>query len=217
MLGSLEDQSQWWQSAAQNKMSRDTTLCGVENISLKGKDVIMKKVTLRADLAHITIGRLCVIGPRTILQPSKKKGVYYPLDVGEYVFIGEDVHIDSNSIGNYVHIGNRAVISQRAQLMDGCAVDDGAVVPPGMVVPPLTKVAGSPGSDADLSFGDPTASTKLTDNIFFATDPAYSRNTSFFADFGPNIGTAKEYQGEGCLFFGVECEITYDCPANHSA
>ncbi|PWY92332.1 dynactin subunit 5 [Aspergillus heteromorphus CBS 117.55] len=96
----------------------------------------------------ITIGRYSYISRQAILRPPSRlhRGVYsfYPLKIGDHVFVGERAVVEAATVGNHVHIGKEAVIGSMAILKDFAYVLDGAVVAPGMVVPSWCVVGGAP-------------------------------------------------------------------------
>ncbi|KAL1857203.1 hypothetical protein Plec18167_004677 [Paecilomyces lecythidis] len=96
----------------------------------------------------ITIGRYSYISKQAILHPPSRlhRGVhsFYPLKIGDHVFVGERAVVEAASVGNHVHIGREAVVGSMAILKDFAYVLDGAVVPPGMVVPSWCVVGGAP-------------------------------------------------------------------------
>ncbi|KAI9886936.1 MAG: hypothetical protein M1823_001228 [Watsoniomyces obsoletus] len=97
----------------------------------------------------VSIGRYCILSSGCVLRPPCKthRGVtsYWPLKVGDHVFVGEGAVIEAASIGNHVRIGAGAVIGRFVIIKDGVRVVDGCVVPAGMVIPPFSIVAGQPG------------------------------------------------------------------------
>jgi len=44
-----------------NKISRDTVLCGSQNIVLQGKTIVESKCIIRGDLANVRVGRLSLV------------------------------------------------------------------------------------------------------------------------------------------------------------
>ncbi len=72
---------------------------------------------------------------------------FFPVHIGDHVFIEEDCVIIAAQIGSYVHIGKNAVIGRRCLLKDCCAIAEKAVLAPDTVVPPFAIMAGSPGKD----------------------------------------------------------------------
>ncbi|KAL3479186.1 trimeric LpxA-like protein [Aspergillus californicus] len=96
----------------------------------------------------ISIGRYSYISRSAILHPPSRlhRGTlsYFPLKIGDHVFIGERAVVEAASVGNHVHVGQEAVIGNMAILKDFAYVLDGAVVPGGMVVPSWSVVGGAP-------------------------------------------------------------------------
>ncbi|CAH1794182.1 unnamed protein product, partial [Owenia fusiformis] len=137
------------ETASGNKVSRQSVLCGSQNIVLNGKTIIMKDCIIRGDLANVRIGRHCVITSKAVIRPPFKKfskGVaFFPLSIGDHVFIGEGSVINAAQVGSYVHIGKNCIIGRRCVLKDCCAIADNTVLPPETVVPPFTLFSGSPG------------------------------------------------------------------------
>lgn len=69
---------------------------------------------------------------------------YYPLKIGDNVFIGPGSHIASLSIASHVHIGAGCILSNFCVIRENCKLLPGTVVPPAMVIPPGSIVAGKP-------------------------------------------------------------------------
>ncbi|KAK6170298.1 dynactin subunit 5 [Patella vulgata] len=141
--------AEYIETASGNKVSRQSVLCGSQNIIINGKTIIMTDCMIRGDLANVRIGRNCVISEGAIIRPAFKKfsrGVaFFPLHIGDNVFIGEDSVVNAAQIGSFVHIGKNCVIGRRSVLKDCCAIADNTVLPPETVVPPFTYFEGSPG------------------------------------------------------------------------
>ncbi|KAE8141112.1 trimeric LpxA-like protein [Aspergillus pseudotamarii] len=156
-----------------NKISRRSQIHGTQHIILGGKTVIQGEAVIRGDLYRtstsssasgdqggqqqpatstpsvaITIGRYSYISKQAILRPPSRlhRGVhsFYPLKIGDHVFVGERAVVEAASVGNHVHVGRDAVIGSMAILKDFAYVLDGAVVAPGMVVPSWCVVGGAP-------------------------------------------------------------------------
>ncbi|KAI9368889.1 trimeric LpxA-like protein [Aspergillus egyptiacus] len=96
----------------------------------------------------ISIGRYSYVSRSAMLRPPSRlhRGVYsyFPLKIGDHVFIGERSLVEAASVGNHVHVGRDAVVGNMAILKDFAYVLDGAVVPAGMVVPSWCVVGGAP-------------------------------------------------------------------------
>ena len=154
-----------------NKVSRRSQISGTQNIILGGKVVIQADVAIRGDLHRIgapaatpaanaskshassaslalSIGRYSHLAAGSVLRPPSKavRGgwAYYPLKMGEHVFVGEGAVVEAAVLGSYVHVGRGAVIGKFAILKDYVRVLDGSVVAAGMVVPSFSIVAGRP-------------------------------------------------------------------------
>jgi len=136
------------ETASGNKVSRQSVLCGSQNIVLNGKAIVEKDSIIRGDLANVRVGRNCVIRSRSVIRPPFKrfsKGVaFFPCMIGDHVYIGEGSVISSAQIGSYVHIGRNVVIGQRCVLKDCCQIADNSVLPPDTVVANFSLYAGSP-------------------------------------------------------------------------
>lgn len=141
--------TEYIETAQGNKVCRKSVLCGSQNIMLHGKTIIQSDCIIRGDLAHVKIGRFCVMSARSVIRPPFKKfskGVaFLPMAIGDHVFIGEDTIVNAASIGSYVHIGNDCVIGKHCVLKDCCAIADGTVLPQGSVVAAFAVYSGSPG------------------------------------------------------------------------
>nr|QBH72931.1 dynactin subunit P25 [Liposcelis bostrychophila] len=135
------------ETASGNKVCRQTFLYGAQNIVLQGKVIVQSDVIIRGDLAGVKTGRYCIISKNAVLRPPFKKfskGVaFFPLHMGDHVFIGEDSIISAAVIGSYVYIGKNVVIGRRCVLKDGCMIEDNTILPPETVVPSFTRVGGS--------------------------------------------------------------------------
>ena len=59
--------------ASGNRVSRQSVLCGSQNIILNGKNVVQSEAIIRGDLANVRIGRNCIISSKAIIRPPFKK------------------------------------------------------------------------------------------------------------------------------------------------
>ncbi|CAG9800472.1 unnamed protein product [Chironomus riparius] len=122
------------ETASGNKVNRQTVLCGSQNIVLHGKVIVDKGAIIRGDLANVRTGRYCIISKNAVIRPPFKqfsKGVaFFPLHIGDHVYIGENSVISAASIGSYVYIGKNAVIGRRCVIKDCSIIEDGAILPP---------------------------------------------------------------------------------------
>lgn len=71
---------------------------------------------------------------------------FFPISIGDYVYIEDDCVINAASIGSYVHIGKGAVIGRRSVLKDCCSIAPNSVVPPETIIPPYSHFSGIPGT-----------------------------------------------------------------------
>ncbi|GAB7329975.1 hypothetical protein MBLNU13_g01671t1 [Cladosporium sp. NU13] len=151
-----------------NKISRKAHIEGKPNIMLGGRTVIMAGVTMRADLQRkversadggeggekaaaataITIGRGTIVSTNCTIRPpmrmSRGQMTFYPLKIGDNVFIGPGTHVACLSISSNVHIGPDCVLSNFCVIRESCKLLPGTVVPPSMIIPPGSIVAGKP-------------------------------------------------------------------------
>ncbi|CAJ0593976.1 unnamed protein product [Cylicocyclus nassatus] len=128
--------------------TKDSTICGTQNIVLNGKNIVQKDVVVRGDLAAIRSGRFCIIREGTIIRPSSKKfskGVtLFPVHIGDHVMIEENCVISAAQICSFVHIGAGSVIGGSAVLKECCRVLPGSVVAADSVFPPYSTISGNP-------------------------------------------------------------------------
>ena len=131
-----------------NNVSRRSVLCGTSNIHLHGKTIIADDSVLRGDLSHIRIGRYCILSKGCVVRPSGKRFsrgfAFIPMQLGNYVYVGENSVIQAAQIGSQVMIGKNCVIGARCIIRDCCEIVDGSVLAPGTVMPPFSRYAGSP-------------------------------------------------------------------------
>nr|POF11611.1 dynactin subunit 5 [Quercus suber] len=163
--------SEYIETDTGNKISRRSILEGKQNIMLGGKSVLMAGVHLRGDLVRkpdrltvpdggtgggkeapvpaINIGRATIISTNCTLRPpmrlSRGTMTYYPLKIGDNVFVGPGSHISAAAISSNVWIGAGCVLQNFCTVRDHCKILPGTVVPPYMMVPPGSVVAGRPG------------------------------------------------------------------------
>lgn len=69
---------------------------------------------------------------------------FYPIRIGDNVFIGPGTYVSSVAISSHVHIGENCVLSPFCMIKEGAKVLPNTVVPPNMVVPAGCIVAGRP-------------------------------------------------------------------------
>lgn len=100
--------------ASGNKVSRQTVLCGSQNIVLNGKVIVQGGSIIRGDLATVRTGRYCIISKNAVIRPPFKqfsKGIaFFPMHIGDHVFIGEGAVVSAAVVGSFVYIGRNAII-----------------------------------------------------------------------------------------------------------
>nr|XP_002131615.1 dynactin subunit 5-like [Ciona intestinalis] len=142
------DGENYIETATGNKVSRQSVLCGSQNIVLNGKTIVQSDCIIRGDLANVRVGRHCIIKSRSVIRPPFKKfskGVaFFPCVIGDHVYIEEDSIVNAAQIGSYVHIGKNCVIGRRCVLKDCCQIADNTILPPETLVPPFKLYGGSP-------------------------------------------------------------------------
>eukprot|EP00946_MAST-07B_sp_MAST-7B-sp1_P003573 g3573.t1 len=153
-MSSLEPPTELFDAAAYictssgNIVSRKSVLCGTSNIHLHGKTIIAPNSVLRGDLSHIRIGRYCILSESCTVRPTGKRFsrgfAFIPMQLGNYVYVGENTVVEAAQIGSQVMIGRNCVIGARCIIRDCCEIVDGSVVAPGTVIPPYSRYAGSP-------------------------------------------------------------------------
>ena len=134
---------------------------------LGGRTVIMADVHLRGDLHRlsssstegggdtkgpttaISIGRYTVVATGCTLRPpariTRGQMSYFPMRIGDNVFIGPNAHVSAIAISSHVYIGPNAVLSPFCVIKDNCKILPDTVVPPNTVVPAGSIVGGQPG------------------------------------------------------------------------
>ncbi|GME57841.1 putative dynactin subunit 5 protein [Neofusicoccum parvum] len=149
-----------------NKVSRRAHISGTANITLGGRTVIMADVHLRGDLHRlktpsepgsnppassstanaISIGRCTVIGAGCVIKPPSRisRGTlsYYPMKIGDNVFIGAGSHVSAASISSHVYVGEGCVLEPFCIVRDNVKVLPHSVVPANMVIPSNSVVGG---------------------------------------------------------------------------
>ncbi|KAF2005618.1 trimeric LpxA-like protein [Amniculicola lignicola CBS 123094] len=147
-----------------NKVSRRSAITGTANITLGGRTVIMADVHLRGDLhptraapstsgkepitTSISIGRCTVISTGSVIRPpsriSRGEVHYYPMKIGDNVFIGPHCTISAISISSHVHISHHVTIHPFAMIKENVKILPHAVIPANMVIPSGSVVGGQP-------------------------------------------------------------------------
>ena len=77
-------------------------------------NIVWSKNIIRGDLGKVCIGRHCVISSKAVIRPPFKKfskGVaFFPLQIGDHVFIGEGSIVNAAVVSSYVYIGKNVII-----------------------------------------------------------------------------------------------------------
>ncbi|KAF2740252.1 trimeric LpxA-like protein [Polyplosphaeria fusca] len=151
-----------------NKVSRRSAITGTANITLGGRTVIMADVHLRGDLhptrsttstttsssskdvtpTSISIGRCTVISTGSTIKPPSRisRGAvhYYPMKIGDNVFVGPNCTISAISISSHVHVGANTIIHPFAIIKENVKILPNSVIPANMVIPSGSVVGGRP-------------------------------------------------------------------------
>ncbi|OAL48951.1 trimeric LpxA-like protein [Pyrenochaeta sp. DS3sAY3a] len=148
-----------------NKVSRRSAITGTANITLGGRTVIMAEVQLRGDLhptravptsqpgkevtpTSISIGRCTVISTGSVIKPpsriSRGQVHYYPMKIGDNVFVGPHCTIQAINISSHVHIGEKVVVGPFAIIKENVKVLPHTVIPANMIISSGTVVGGQP-------------------------------------------------------------------------
>ena len=127
-----------------------TSLCCVEVRTLFSMVRPLWWTTIiRGYLANVRIRRHYVVKSWSVLRPPFKKfskGVaFFPLHIGDHIFIEEDCVASAAHIGSYVQTGKNCVTGRQCVLKGYCKILDNTVLPPETVVPPFTIFSGCPG------------------------------------------------------------------------
>ena len=137
------NKAEYIETASGNRVSRQSVLCGSQNIILNGKNIVQSEAIIRGDLANVRVGRHCVISSKAVIRPPFKKfskGVaFFPMQIGDHVFIGEGSVINAAIVNSYVYIGKNCVIGRRCTIRDCCYIEDGTILPPETVVPAFSR------------------------------------------------------------------------------
>lgn len=115
----------------QNKVSKESVLCGSDNIGVKGKTIIEAGAVIRGDLSTIELGSYCLIGRHAVIRPAEQKFqgriAYIPMTIGDHVMIEENSIVEAAAIGDCTHIGKNVQVvskerdSSRLRVLRSCA------------------------------------------------------------------------------------------------
>jgi dynactin-5 len=112
----------------QNKVCKESVLCGSDNIGVQGKTIIESNVTIRGDLATIEIGTHCILSQGVVIRPCEQRMK----------------NSLAASIGSYVYVGANTILGKRTVLASCVYIVEDSVLPNGTVCAPFTVYAGNP-------------------------------------------------------------------------
>ncbi|KAB2578425.1 Dynactin subunit 5 [Lasiodiplodia hormozganensis] len=96
----------------------------------------------------ISIGRCTVIGAGCVIKPpsriSRGQLSYYPMKIGDNVFVGAGSHISAASISSHVHVGEGCILEPFCIVRDNVKILPRSVVPANMVIPSNSIAGGRP-------------------------------------------------------------------------
>ncbi|RKP16642.1 trimeric LpxA-like protein, partial [Rozella allomycis CSF55] len=136
------------QTDSGNKISRKSTIYGSQSITIAGKTIVNSGSILRGDLKKqgsqfaISIGKYCYISKGVKIIPPARlvNGIeaFYPIRIGDHVYIGENSQVKASSIGSNVYIGKNCVIGEFVVIKDGAYINDNTTISPHAVIPSWT-------------------------------------------------------------------------------
>ncbi len=124
------------------------------DVHIGDESTVMHHVTIRGDVARITIGRRVNVQDGAIIHT--KTGV--PLEIEDEVSIGHRAVVHCRRVGTGALVGVGAIVLDDAEIGAGSIIAAAALVPPGMIVPAGKVVVGIPGrvardvTDADRQY-----------------------------------------------------------------
>ncbi|KAF9637806.1 putative dynactin subunit 5 protein [Lasiodiplodia theobromae] len=125
-----------------NKVSRKAHISGTANITLGGKTVIMADVHLRGDLHRLKTSHTS--SDATGEGGNRGQLSYYPMKIGDNVFVGAGSHISAASISSHVHVGEGCILEPFCIVRDNVKILPRSVVPANMVIPSNSIAGGRP-------------------------------------------------------------------------
>jgi gamma-carbonic anhydrase len=126
------------------------------DVHLSDNVSVMHHVTIRGDVARITVGARVNIQDGTVLHT--RHGV--PLEIARDVVIGHRAVVHCRRVGTRSLIGIGAIVLDNAEIGANCIIAAGSVIPPDSIIPDNSLVMGIPGlitrttTEADLSMID---------------------------------------------------------------
>ncbi|KAK3672407.1 hypothetical protein LTR78_007714 [Recurvomyces mirabilis] len=99
-------------------------------------------------LTAINVGRASIISTDCTIRPpmriSRGQMTFFPMRIGDNVFIGTGTHVSAAAISSHVHIGADCVLSPFCIIKENCKILAETVVPAHMVIPAGSIVGGRP-------------------------------------------------------------------------
>ncbi len=126
------------------------------NVQLDDEVTVLHHVTIRGDVAKITVGARTNVQDGTVLHT--RMGV--PLEIANDVIIGHRAVVHCRRVGARSLIGIGAIVLDNAEIGANCVIAAGAVIPPETIIPDNSLVMGVPGrikrdtTEDDLSMID---------------------------------------------------------------
>jgi dynactin-5 len=126
-----------------NYVSRKAIIDGAKQVEIKGRSIIQDEVKVRGDLAIVRIGRYCVIGRGSLVEPPVhplNKSNNIPLVIGSHTHIGSECEIRAAAVGSMVWIGDNVKLGKRCIIKDNCVIESGIEIGDDTIVPPFTRI-----------------------------------------------------------------------------
>eukprot|EP00980_Cylindrotheca_fusiformis_P016940 scaffold5157_cov100-Cylindrotheca_fusiformis.AAC.12 len=127
-----------------NYVSRKAVIDGAKQVEIKGRSIIHDEVHVRGDLGIVRIGRYCVLGRGSLVEPPAhplKKSKSVPLVIGSHTHVGSDCEIRAAAVGSMVWIGDNVKLGKRCIIKDNCVIEAGIEIGEDTIVPPFTRVS----------------------------------------------------------------------------
>lgn len=112
----------------------------IGEVSLAGNTSVWPQVTMRGDMAPITVGEGSNIQDNSVVHVNAD----LPTSIGRNVTVGHGAIIHGCTIGDTCLIGMGAIILDGAVIGDESIVGAGSLVTPGKTFPPRSMIIGSP-------------------------------------------------------------------------
>ncbi|KNC27549.1 hypothetical protein FF38_12868, partial [Lucilia cuprina] len=123
-----------------NVISKSAKIRGAQFVVNKGYSFIGNNVEIRGDKNNgkpvISWGIHVILDDECIIQPATRQDKFYPLIIGQNVYIGKKTKLEAASVGSHVVIGENCEIGNLAVIRDCTIILPNTKVPPGMVIGP---------------------------------------------------------------------------------